>query len=145
MNDLEDIEQPVKLHARGKAASFARREGTDLSIAVGPADRLVARFASLSSRKHDVRLAIRSSLEEELVIHLPAGQRVKAAPDPLSADGPFGSYAISAEVSPGKVVVKTKLAFHKSRILASEYPEWRAFCEAVDRAMSQRLLVGVAK
>jgi cellulose synthase operon protein C len=145
MNDLEDIEQPVKLHARGKAASFARREGTDLSIAVGPADRLVARFASLSSRKHDVRLAIRSSLEEELVIHLPTGHRVKAAPDPLSAEGPFGSYAISAEVLPGKVVVKTKLAFHKSRILASEYPEWRAFCEAVDRAMAQRLLVGVAK
>jgi cellulose synthase operon protein C len=145
MNDLEDIEQPVKLHTRGKTASFARRESGDLSIAVGPADRLVARFASLSGRKHDVRLVIRSSLEEELVVHLPPGHRVKAVPDTLQADGPFGSYSISAEVSPNKVVVRTKLAFNKSRILASEYPAWRAFCETVDRALSQRLLVGVTK
>jgi cellulose synthase operon protein C len=145
MNDLEDIEQPVRLRARGKAAGFARREGADLSIAVGPSDRLVARFASLSSRKQDIRLFIRSSFEEEIVVHLPAGYRVKAAPDPLSAEGPFGRFAISAEVSPGKVVVKTKLAFDKSRISAGEYPAWRAFCEATDRALSQRLVLGVTK
>ena len=30
-NDLEDIEQPVKLHARGKAQALGRRDGPDLS------------------------------------------------------------------------------------------------------------------
>ena len=145
MNDLEDIEQPVKLHARGKAATWGRREGSDLSIGIGPGDRLVARFASLSTRKQDVRLFIRSTLEEELTVHLPAGYRVKAVPESIHEQGPFGSYAVSAEVSAGKVVVNTIVAIQKSRISSGEYQGWRAFCEAADRALSQRLVLGVPK
>jgi hypothetical protein len=38
--------------------------------------------------------------------------------------------------------VKTSLAFKKVRITPAEYPAWRSFCEAVDRAFGQRMTVG---
>jgi hypothetical protein len=71
MNDLEDIEQPVKTRARGRATSLGRRDGSEVSIPIGPTARLVSSFASLSSRKQPIRMQVRSTLEDELVVHLP--------------------------------------------------------------------------
>ncbi|HKQ69713.1 MAG TPA: DUF3857 domain-containing protein, partial [Polyangiaceae bacterium] len=145
MNDLEDIEQPVKLRARGKAVSLGRRDGSDLSIPLGPTGRLVPAFAALSTRKQDIRLHVRSTLEDEVVIHLPANLKVKGPPDNLHQETPFGTFSINAEVSPGKVTVKSKVSFDKTRIAPAEYPAFRSFCEAADRAFAQRLVVGVGK
>jgi hypothetical protein len=107
--------------------------------------RLVARFASLSNRKQDLRLHVQSTLEDEFVIHLPASMKVKSLPEAVQDDTPFGAYSVSAETSAGKVVVRTKIAIRKTRIKPAEYPGWRAFCEAADRAFAQRLVVGGGK
>jgi len=145
MSDLEDIEQPVKVHARGKSTILGRRDGSDIAIPVGPTGRLVPAFASLSARKQDIRIHVRSALEEEFVIHLPPSFKVRTSPEPAEQKTPFGSFMISAEVSANKVTIKTRVAFAKTRITPAEYPAWRAFCEATDRAFAQRLVVGTAK
>jgi hypothetical protein len=145
MNDLEDIEAPVKLHARGKTTSFGRREGPDLSLGIAPMGKIVPAFASLSTRKQDLRLSVQSTLDDELVVHLPAGLRVKSVPEPTTGDSPFGTYSIAAEASGNKVTVRTKLMLKKTRITPAEYPAWRSFCEAADRAFAQRLLLGASK
>jgi tetratricopeptide (TPR) repeat protein len=145
MNDLEDIEQPVKLHAKGKGANLGRRDGTDVSIPVGPTTRLVSSFASLSSRKQDIRLHVRSALDDELVIHLPPSLKVKSLPEAMQQDTPFGSFSISAEAAAGKVLLKTRITIRTTRIKPADYAGWRAFCEAADRAFAQRLIVGGAK
>jgi hypothetical protein len=144
-SDLEDIEQPVKVRVRGKALGLGRRDGSDVSIPLAPTGRLVSSFTSLSTRRQDVRLHVRSTLEDELVIHLPAGFKTKALPDTLRQDSPFGSFAIAAESSPGKVIVKTKIAFDKPRVTPAEYAAFRKFCEAADSAFAQHLLVGPSR
>lgn len=145
MNDLEDIEQPIKIHAKGKGANLGRRDGSDLSIPVGPMTRLVSTFASLSSRKQDIRLHVRSTLDDELVIHLPPTLKVKSLPEAMQQDTPFGAFSITSEAAPGKVLLKTRVSIRKTRIKPGEYAEWRAFCEAADRAFAQRLVLGAAK
>jgi len=145
VNDLEDIEQPVKLRARGRGASLGRRDGSDLSIPVAPAARLVATFASLSSRKQDIRLHVRSTLEDELVIHLPANYKIKSLPEAMQQDTPFGAFSIGVEAAGNKVTLRAKIAIQKTRITPAEYSAWRTFCEAADRAFAQRLIVGGAK
>ena len=45
VNDLDDEEQPVKLRARGKTLTFARREGDALSVPAGPV-QLVNRLST---------------------------------------------------------------------------------------------------
>ncbi|MEP7125985.1 MAG: DUF3857 domain-containing protein [Byssovorax sp.] len=142
VNDLEDEEQPVKLHARGKALTFARREGDAFSLPAGPTHDLVADYASLSKRALDVDLRALSLREDEWTIHLPAGTRILRSPVATQLDSPFGSFVITFDSSAGKVMVKTALAFKKARITPSEYPAFRAFCEAADRAFGQRMTIG---
>jgi tetratricopeptide (TPR) repeat protein/transglutaminase-like putative cysteine protease len=145
MNDLENIEQPVKTHARGRVASLGRRDGGEVSIPVGPTARLVSSYASLSTRKQDIRMHVRSTLEDELVVHLPPSFKVKMLPEPVQQSSALGRLSLHAEVTGATVTIKTRVAFDKARITPAEYAEWRAFCEAADRAFAQRLVVGVSK
>jgi hypothetical protein len=47
------------------------------------------------------------------------------------------------EVIQGKdrINVKSRIVVTASRITPKDYPDWKRFCEAVDRAMSPRLVV----
>ena len=56
---------------------------------------------------------------------------------------PFGTYDVTTESSAGVLRVKTTVTLTKTRIDASEYPAFRAWCEEVDRALGQRATVSV--
>jgi hypothetical protein len=141
VNDLEDIEQPVKLRARGKAPALARREGDTLSVPAGPPQRLAADYASLSTRTLDVILPALTAREEEWTLRVPSGMRVTRVPLPQDLDTPFGKLSTSVEQSAGRVVVRSRLAFTKVRITPAEYLSFRTFCETVDRAFGQRVVI----
>lgn len=142
VNDLDDVEQPVKLRARGKAATFGRREADGLSVPAGPRQRLASEFASLSKRSLDVVLPALTSTEDEWTIRLPPGTKVLSAPAPVKLETPYGRFVLEVEQAKGLVVVHASLALTKARIPAAEYDAWRAFCEAVDRAANQRIGIG---
>jgi tetratricopeptide (TPR) repeat protein/transglutaminase-like putative cysteine protease len=142
LSDLADTEQPVRFQAKGRAVALARREGDTLSLPASPSLRMVAQYASLSTRTLDVVLPALTLRDEEWVVKLPAGTRVVAAPTPVSVDSAFGTLQVEVEQAPGKVVVKSSFALKKARITPLEYPAWRSFCEAVDRAFGQRIVVG---
>ena len=88
---------------------------------------------------------VRSTLEDEIVVRLPANFKVKTLPEPVQQSSPLGRLSVSAEVNGTTVTIKTSVAFDKTRITPSQYAEWRAFCEAADRAFAQRLVLGAAK
>ncbi len=142
VNDLEDVEVPVHVRTKGRAPTFARREGDTFSLPAGPAGRLVADLASLSTRNHDVALRALTTRDEEWVVKLPPGAKVQALPQAQQVDSPYGRFSVTAEQSGGKVVVKSVLVLRKARVPVAEYPAFRAFCEAADRAFGQRVVVG---
>ena len=88
---------------------------------------------------------VQSTLDDELVIHLPANFKTKNLPESMQQETPFGTFSIRAEASGGKISLKTRVSFQKTRVAKSEYPAFRAFCEAADRAFAQRIVVGPAK
>jgi tetratricopeptide (TPR) repeat protein len=142
LSDLDDEEQPVRLRARGKAQAFARRDGESLVVSAGPTHKLVADYASLSNRRLDVDLHALTQRDDEWTIHLPPGMKIIRSTVPAQLDSPFGRFTISFEdAGPGKVVVRSSLAFKKARVTPAEYPAWRTFCEAVDRAFGQSFVV----
>lgn len=141
VNDLENIEEPVHIRAKGKAPVFARKDGANLSI-MASRERLVPRYASLSSRKHPLRISAQTVSEDEMVISLPPGMGLKSGPAPVKVETPFGSYSLIVESEAGKVTVKTSIELTKTRILPSEYAAFREFCEGADRALSERLVIG---
>jgi cellulose synthase operon protein C len=140
--DLDDVEQAVKIRTRGKATSFARREGDALSVPASITPRLVAELAPSSKRTLDLTLTALTSREEEWVIKVPAGMKVRAMPTAQKLDTPFGSFHVTVEQAPGKITVRTGLSFKKARVTPAEYEAFRSFCEAVDRAFGQRIVVG---
>jgi tetratricopeptide (TPR) repeat protein len=141
VNDLEDVEAPVHLRTKGRAPTFARREGETLSLPAGPGGRLVADLAALSTRNHDVALRALTTRDEEWTLKLPAGAKVVAAPEAKEVDSPYGRFSVKVEASGGKVVVHTTLALKKARVPVAEYAAFRTFCEAADRAFGQRVVV----
>jgi hypothetical protein len=144
-SNLEDIEQPARLEISGSAPSFARHEGGQISmpviLPVIPGSSLTATFASLSERKHDVRLLGFSNIDDTVVIKLPPGYRVVTAPEAASIVGPFGTFSLKVERQPGTFTARTKLSITATRITPKEYAAWRRFCGEVDRAMSPRLVI----
>jgi tetratricopeptide (TPR) repeat protein len=140
--DLDDIELPVRVRARGRAPGFARKEGNDLSVPVTPKDRFVPRLASLSQRRLDVRLKFQSVLDETWTVRIPAGLVVKSLPAPKSAQTPFGTLDLTVDHKEGVVGVRSRVTFSRIRVPSRDYPAFQAFCEQIDRALGQRLVLG---
>jgi transglutaminase-like putative cysteine protease len=138
---LDDIEKPVSLRVRAKARQLARLEGDSLSIPAGPKEHMVRDFAPLSQRKLDVRLPFRSKVESDWTVRLPPAARVLRAPQAASTTSPFGTVMVAVEQTPSEVHVTTAVTLDVSRVGASDYPAFRAWCESADRALGQRIVI----
>jgi hypothetical protein len=139
--NLEDIEQMVTLHLRGQVPQFARMQGDGLSVPLGRKEHMVRDYAPQSERKLDVRLFAQWTQIDDWTVRLPPGAKIKSSPSSTSGSSPFGSYALDADVSGGVLHTRTTVSLAKTRIVASEYPAFRAWCEEVDRALGQRATV----
>jgi tetratricopeptide (TPR) repeat protein len=139
--NLEDVEQNVTMHVKGKSPQFARKEGDALSIPLGRREHMVRDYAPLVQRKLDVRLYAQWTDENEWTVKLPPGARVKSAPVASEGSSPFGAYKVTVENAGASVHVTTTVMLTKTRITASEYPAFRVWCEQVDRALGQRAVV----
>jgi hypothetical protein len=76
-------------------------------------------------------------------VRLPPGAKVKSTTQASRGSSPFGTYDVTVEPSSGVLRVKTAVTLTKTRIDASEYPAFRAWCEEVDRVLGQRATVSV--
>ena len=139
--NLEDIEQKVVVKVRGKAPQIGKREGDRLSLPVGPRESLVRDYAALSRRKNDIRLRAKTTQEHDWTLKLAPNMTIATAPSAAEGKTAFGSYKVTVDTTDKTVRVRTTITLDKSRITAAEYPAFRGFCEAADRALGQRLVV----
>jgi cellulose synthase operon protein C len=144
VRDAEEIERAFGLSARGRAPSFARREGDALSVPVATSLDLASTLTPLSTRTLDLVVGGLSSSEEERVLRLPGGAKLVRLPDPVRLETPFGIVSLELDTAPGRVTVKSRLALSRSRISPKDYAAFQAFCRKADEALSQRLVVQVA-
>jgi tetratricopeptide (TPR) repeat protein/transglutaminase-like putative cysteine protease len=142
VNDLENVEQPVKLRLRGKALGFQRNAGGDLTFSASPIGSLVARYASLSTRHQDIKLPFSQGFDDEWAVKLSPSVSVKHVPADASLQSPFGTLEIKVERTANRLIVRSKLRLTRTRIKPAEYADFRAFCESVDRALNDRVSVG---
>ncbi len=144
-SDLDDIEQPVSLGVRAKTPTFARRNGQRVTMPIGPRERMVRAYATLSARSMPLRIAPLVTDETETKLELPPGASLVETPRTAQGSSPFGSYRVDVDVSGTTVRVRTSVTITKPRISASEYGAFRAFCEQIDRDVSQSLTFTVSK
>ncbi|MBX3229736.1 MAG: DUF3857 domain-containing protein [Labilithrix sp.] len=144
-NDLDDIESNVEIKAKAKAPSFARKDGDTRTVGMGAREHMVRGYAALSSRRQSLRISALTTEENETVVRLPQGAKVLGAPHAASGTTPFGTFKVETETNGNVVRLKTTIALTKSRVAASDYPAFRAFCEQVDRELGQTLTYTVGK
>ncbi|HEY1696456.1 MAG TPA: DUF3857 domain-containing protein [Polyangiaceae bacterium] len=137
----EDVEQKVALRVKGKVPQFARPETDGLVVPLGRKEHMVRDYAPLASRTLDVRLYAQWTQEDDWTVRLPPGAKVTRAPQAASGTSPFGSYAVNVEATGTGLHVKTTVTLARTRIPASDYPAFRAWCEEVDRALGPRATV----
>ena len=90
-----------------------------------------------------MRLRSQNTQESDYTIRLPVGAKVSAMPLASESQTPFGTHKVTVLQIPGGVRVQTSVAVTKTRVTAAEYPAFRAWCEQVDRALGQRLVLTV--
>ena len=144
-SNLEDVEQKVTLHVRGKVPQFARAEGDALD---GPARRrkehMVRDYAPLADaqarRAHLRAVDAGRRLDGALAAGREGEERAAGVEglEPLRDRTTWRSSRRRASLR-----VKTTVTLAKTRIPAREYPAFRAWCEEVDRALGQRATVTV--
>ncbi|MEO8797816.1 MAG: DUF3857 domain-containing protein [Polyangiaceae bacterium] len=141
-NDLDDLEIHPQLHVTAKTPQFARKEGDGWSIPVGPTEHMVKEYADLQRRRLDIRIFAQAMTVSDWTIHLPSSLKVETMPDGhANATSPFGAYEVLVTQEGNAVHVRTTVALSKTRVPVAEYPAFRAWCESVDRALGQRLMV----
>jgi transglutaminase-like putative cysteine protease/tetratricopeptide (TPR) repeat protein len=140
-SNLDDPREPVKLHVEGSAPSFARREGSQLSMAVTNPFRLTSTYATLSQRKQDVWTLAFTELRDTFVIDLPPGARVVSSPENKQGTSEFGSYSVVVEQQGDRIRVKSRVGLTVPRVKPADYPAFKRFCEAADAALSPRLVI----
>jgi hypothetical protein len=138
---LSDYEQPVTMKLSGKSPTYARREGERLSMPVTTRVRLTESYASLSQRLLDVAIPVFGTVRDTFEVTLPAGYKVAAKPNDVKKDGRFGRFSVAFKQTGNRVTVTSEISVAVTRVKPAEYQAWRAFCEAVDAAMTPRLVI----
>lgn len=139
---LDDIEKDVSVEVRGRTLELGRKEGAYLSVAMTPALRLLPSVGALSERQHPLRLLGVPGYDDTYTLRLPAGFQRISGPENARVDGPFGSFSVEVDSQPGKLTVHSQFTLKKTRILPSEYAQFRQFCSDVDSAYGKRMVVG---
>lgn len=139
--DADDTEVPFHLAVRGRIAALSRGEEGRFALPIGLSLGLLSSVASLSTRTQPVIVAPLVANEETRTIVVPPGMAAERLPEAVNVSSPYGSVEVVVTSSGNKVIVKTKLTLTRARIEPTEYPAFRQFCQAVDAALSQRLVV----
>ncbi|HLH09458.1 MAG TPA: DUF3857 domain-containing protein [Terriglobales bacterium] len=143
VNGAADVEHDVNLQFKGSIDTFTGSHSVTLVSSWMP-HKYTETLASLPSRAQDLRLPAPWTTEEELHFELPAGASFESIPRSTTLDTPFGVAVLQYEHRGRELVVSTSVQFRKLRISPAEYPNFRAFCEQVEKAFHTEIQVRLA-
>jgi hypothetical protein len=144
--DLPRGAATARWHARSD--SLARREGTELVVALSPTQTLASQLAPLVQRTLPVWLPAPVAPRREartIRVVAPSGWTFGALPVGGDEDGgSFGRAHLDVARDPGDprvVVARRVVVFDESAISVSEYPKWRAWVQRVDALMHKSVRI----
>ncbi len=138
---LEDREQPVRYTWTGHVAAMGERDGSSLRIAPATVGGLTQAWAPLAARRHPLVLGPGFHHRERRVIA--AGVlSVDDVPAGGTAESPFGRVTLRFTQSGHTVTAETELLLLEGRVSQSDYPAFRAWCQAADALLRSRIVIG---
>lgn len=142
MDGLEELESTIRIRYHARDPRLAQRDGRTLRIPTSSIGKLTERFAPTSRRKHAIELGSRNLYREARRYRLPRGASLISAPAPTTLEGKFGRFELDVHREDDGLRVEVELVFAKEQIAAADYPAFRSWLEQIDRALTERIVVG---
>jgi tetratricopeptide (TPR) repeat protein/transglutaminase-like putative cysteine protease len=145
-SDLSRIEDDVTVSFRLAVPRLARPAGGGgLQLApFGQGQNWMESFAPLSRRRYD--LVLQHPFESRLSAsyELPPGFVPGPLPAPERREGPFGSWSVVLREEDGRLVGEGTIRVTARRVSAADYPAFREFLSALDRALMRTVKLASA-
>ena len=141
VSDLDDLTRPVEIDASLSFDAIGSRRDDRIEIGLRASGARLSRFCAKEYRVHDLLLPAGRTEKTETVFLLPEGWSVPAPPEPVDLDNELGRYHLEVRVEPGRATVIRELRLAKSRVTPQEYEAFREFCNLVDRAERESLVI----
>lgn len=139
VENVDRFESPLVLRARGRGTAV--RDGVGWSVPIGGKSQLVANLAAMAERTTPLLLGPVRTAVVRFALELPADARVLSLPKSVTLEHPAARFELRVSTEGRKIVVTRTVELRRSRVEASEYGPWRAFCRDVDAAGAPRVLV----
>lgn len=145
IDSLTDLNAPLAYGYQATVPEFAEVKGERLELAADEGVNLVATYARLSSRTHDLILGPRLILERETEIRIPDGYFIESIPESVELKSAFGM--LKLKIIKDASTVKISRLFERSvnRVTPAEYADFVSFARRVDEALAGRILLRRAK
>lgn len=135
-----DLDNLLAFDVYGEIPSFARVDGPRLQVPVTLfPDQLGGLMAPEGIRRTDVVLRLPHVAEITTRVFPPEGMAFGPLPEPVTLQTEHTSYTQEVTLVDGVALVKMRLEYRNRRIPREDYPAFREFCLAVDRAQKQVL------
>ena len=136
---LDKLQQPVKYSYRIKVPQLAHWNGDELLLPPSVLKDLVQDMARLQQRRHTLDLAGNRVYVEDRAVKVPDGMRATDLPAGGEATSAFGRLKLDVSQGGATITAHTELRIDKDRIAPNEYPAFRAWVEAADQLLKQRI------
>jgi tetratricopeptide (TPR) repeat protein len=146
-SDLTDYNKPVEYSASLTAPHMGRLEGNRLALPINIMRHVLTRaFAGLETRKHELVMAYLYKIESACEYKLPGGWRLVAPsqlPREVSYSCKGANYSMKCAFDNSKKVltVHTELVVSEPRVLQADYPDFRKFCNDVDKLEEDEIVL----
>ena len=143
LSDPKALEQPATLGFTMSLPRYAEASTSALRFyPFGGSRAFTQVFAPLTERAWDAVFPGVWVDRQLYTYTLPAGWSMAERPAPIIERSPFGELVIEVTTNYAQqIVVEGRMTMSKARILASEYPAFRAWLMRVDQAYSKKLVV----
>jgi cellulose synthase operon protein C len=137
-SDITQLEAPVTYAFDAQIPSPLRADASG-GFSLYPLSyrpNLSARMASTTTRDHDLVLSFPFTLDHDITYTLPPTLAPATLPAPTDLTTPYGSLRLTVtQPKPNEVRVQSHFVLTPMQVPASEYPAYRDFILAADRAL----------
>jgi tetratricopeptide (TPR) repeat protein len=140
LDHFDDLDSPLVIRARAKIPGFAQRSG-DLLLIAPPFGPHVAQLAALPQRQTPLLMAEATHREINLHIVLPRGAELASDPIQVKIVDGDRSVFVADTAKPSELALVRTINLPAGRVQPKDYPEFLAFAQRADDALSQSVRV----
>lgn len=140
-SDYNDLKIPFNLTSNYTVNNYVRKIGKLYYFSSPNTDPLVYYMFSKMPRQTPLNLGFTFVKEEDILITIPTGYKIKSLPQPLILDGPLASYTKEIKESQGKISVYTKWVLKTNEISIGKYGAFKNMIDKIRKSNKEDVVL----